>query len=278
MFMREWRCQVDSTGRHPLSLFRSVVPQTFWSWCMCLFVSSVDMAAVPDFAAGAMENWGLILYRETALLYKPGVSSEANKQRVAAVISHELAHMVGDATRARESCAFLPCGHPDFEPAVITQNDEFSAFSWLVFLFVNVRTQSRNSVLIDELVQCIFRNVSWCCCCPHHARIYYLKPCMCTRWEGGVGRRGQVTGKGRVRYTQHVRIAIALSQFELSVPSYAPLLTRVPAFPQWFGNLVTMKWWDDLWLNEGFASFVEYLGVNHVHPDWDMVSRQLLRF
>ena len=52
------------------------------------------MIAIPDFAAGAMENWGLITYRETALLYKPGESSESNKQRVAIVVSHELAHMV----------------------------------------------------------------------------------------------------------------------------------------------------------------------------------------
>ena len=52
------------------------------------------MIAIPDFAAGAMENWGLITYRETALLYKPGASSESNNMRVASVVSHELAHQV----------------------------------------------------------------------------------------------------------------------------------------------------------------------------------------
>merc|ERR1719414_2594063 len=51
-----------------------------------------DMIAIPDFSAGAMENWGLITYRETALLFKPGVSAIGNKQRIAVVISHELAH------------------------------------------------------------------------------------------------------------------------------------------------------------------------------------------
>lgn len=93
-----------------------------------------DMIAIPDFGAGAMENWGLITYRETAMLYQPGVSSEGNKQRVAVVVSHELAH-------------------------------------------------------------------------------------------------------------------------------------------QWFGNLVTPSWWDDLWLNEGFASYVEYMGVDHVHDDWLMFDQ-----
>lgn len=41
---------------------------------------------------------------------------------------------------------------------------------------------------------------------------------------------------------------------------------------QWFGNIVTMDWWDDLWLNEGFASFFEYVGVEEAEPSWGMVS------
>ncbi|GFU05208.1 hypothetical protein NPIL_367861 [Nephila pilipes] len=34
-----------------------------------------------------------------------------------------------------------------------------------------------------------------------------------------------------------------------------------------------MSWWDDLWLNEGFASYVEYKGVDEQHPQWDTCNR-----
>ncbi|KAI3782467.1 hypothetical protein L2E82_12514 [Cichorium intybus] len=52
----------------------------------------LDMIAIPDFAAGAMENYGLVTYRETTLLYDDKHSAAANKQRVATVVAHELAH------------------------------------------------------------------------------------------------------------------------------------------------------------------------------------------
>lgn len=52
------------------------------------------MIAIPDFSAGAMENWGLITYRETSLLIQPGTSSMGDKEGVAMTVAHELAHMV----------------------------------------------------------------------------------------------------------------------------------------------------------------------------------------
>ena len=50
--------------------------------------------AVPDFGSGAMENWGLILYSEKALLFDPSTGTAARKQRVVEIIAHELAHQV----------------------------------------------------------------------------------------------------------------------------------------------------------------------------------------
>ncbi len=90
-----------------------------------------DHVAVPDFSAGAMENWGLITYRETALIVDKTNSSIAARLYVASVIAHELSH-------------------------------------------------------------------------------------------------------------------------------------------QWFGNLVTMKWWNNLWLNESFASIMENIAPDALHPDWNV--------
>ncbi|KAM4121389.1 hypothetical protein ACB094_01G001800 [Castanea mollissima] len=52
----------------------------------------LDMVAIPDFAFGAMENYGLVTFRETALLYDDQHSAATNKQRVVIVVAHELAH------------------------------------------------------------------------------------------------------------------------------------------------------------------------------------------
>ena len=41
---------------------------------------------------------------------------------------------------------------------------------------------------------------------------------------------------------------------------------------QWFGDLVTMNWWDDLWLNESFATFMSYKAMNKLEPDYDMFA------
>jgi aminopeptidase N len=91
----------------------------------------LDMVAIPDFAAGAMENTGAIFYRETALLADAATASLASRKYIATVIAHEIAH-------------------------------------------------------------------------------------------------------------------------------------------QWFGDLVTMRWWDDLWLNEGFATWMERRPFIGAHPDWQM--------
>lgn len=52
----------------------------------------MDMVAVPDFSAGAMENWGLITYRVVDLLFDQKTAGVATKERVAEVVQHELAH------------------------------------------------------------------------------------------------------------------------------------------------------------------------------------------
>ncbi|KAJ8960565.1 hypothetical protein NQ318_013854 [Aromia moschata] len=55
-------------------------------------ISKLDQVAIPDFAAGAMENWGLVTYREIYLLWDPEESSNAYKQSIAVLIAHEFTH------------------------------------------------------------------------------------------------------------------------------------------------------------------------------------------
>jgi puromycin-sensitive aminopeptidase len=53
----------------------------------------LDLIAIPDFAAGAMENWGLITYRDTALLVDPATTTSATLRQTARTVCHEIAHM-----------------------------------------------------------------------------------------------------------------------------------------------------------------------------------------
>lgn len=73
-------------GKEVLELFEEKFNENY-------ALGKMDMVAIPDFAAGAMENWGLVTYRESRMLYDKEESSAIMEQRVASVIAHELTHM-----------------------------------------------------------------------------------------------------------------------------------------------------------------------------------------
>ena len=58
----------------------------------------------------------------------------------------------------------------------------------------------------------------------------------------------------------------------VSMREYVATVIAHETSHQWFGNLVTMKWWDDLWLNESFATIMEYVAVDALYPEWDTWS------
>ena len=69
--------------------------------------------------------------------------------------------------------------------------------------------------------------------------------------------------------------------YEEGVSSYADLEYAVKVIAHelahmWFGDIVTCDWWTDLWLNEGFASWVEDLGTEHWLPDSGKLDREVL--
>ncbi|KAK7311962.1 hypothetical protein RJT34_10461 [Clitoria ternatea] len=87
-------CQVGKANQGKFALHVAVKTLELFKdyFATPYLLPKLDMIAIPDFAAGAMENYGLVTYRETALLYDDQHSAAANKQRVATVVAHELAH------------------------------------------------------------------------------------------------------------------------------------------------------------------------------------------
>ena len=97
-----------------------------------------DLFAIPDFAAGAMENWGLITYRETALLYDNETNPATSKQRVAVVIAHELAHQVrehdtmyadGNSTDINRSTVYVYMYNDNYSLHVQASNSQNGIYS-----------------------------------------------------------------------------------------------------------------------------------------------------
>ena len=89
-----------------------------------------------------------------------------------------------------------------------------------------------------------------------------------------------VAAPGRSQFFSAMENWGAIFSFEYSIlldPAISSQVDKQRAFQvaaheiahQWFGNLVTMRWWDDLWLNEGFASWMEARTTERLHPEWN---------
>ncbi len=77
---------------------------------------------------------------------------------------------------------------------------------------------------------------------------------------------GAMENWGLVAYRESM--LLAGNESTLSTKKSVALTVAHELAHQWFGNLVTMEWWDDLWLNESFASVMEYYAVDYIHPEY----------
>jgi len=81
--------------------------------------------------------------------------------------------------------------------------------------------------------------------------------------SGAMENWGLITFREQALLVDEKNISTSMKQYVANVIAHE--LTH-----QWFGNLVTMEWWNDLWLNESFASLMSYVAVNDQFPEWDV--------
>jgi aminopeptidase N len=81
---------------------------------------------------------------------------------------------------------------------------------------------------------------------------------------------GAMENWGLITYRESTMVAGADASFETK--KHIALVIAHEISHQWFGNLVTMRWWDDLWLNESFATYVEYVCVDALFPEWKIMD------
>lgn len=79
---------------------------------------------------------------------------------------------------------------------------------------------------------------------------------------------GAMENWGLITYRESALLAGEKSS--ISSKKYVALVIAHETAHQWFGNLVTMKWWDELWLNESFATMMEYFAVDNIKPEWNI--------
>ncbi len=78
---------------------------------------------------------------------------------------------------------------------------------------------------------------------------------------------GAMENWGLVTYRESVMLADPQTT-SIETKQFIALVVAHELSHQWFGNLVTMKWWDDLWLNESFANLMEYVAIDKLFPEW----------
>lgn len=88
-----WACRIEDLNT-ALEIVKIVLPAYETLFDMPYPLSKMDLVAIPDFEAGAMENWGLLLFRETTLLASKLDSSIDSLRGVTLTIAHEMSHMV----------------------------------------------------------------------------------------------------------------------------------------------------------------------------------------